>query len=566
MALSSLLSAFSIQSVEGFTSVLQPLNFGNNCLLSFNQDVHFSTPPSKGVISNDVLVGCWRMNGGTGTIAYDENNNNGTITGATWVDGKFNEALSFDGINDFINIPYLSSLNIVDEVTIDLWLNIGASMNGTQFIGIAGRNAGWTPLYALGGAYGYIYFGVTTTAGTAFIHVPQGPLQEWQHIVVTYDKDGGSNNMKIYRNGLLEKSRSHTGSILTSNDPLLVGKSSNSFFKGVIDEVYIYNRSLSDREVTELHTIGDPFSFNTYYTFVDSSSNNKMMVHLSSFNTSIDNVALVTCKNFFINDGLAFLSNNSVTANIWTNIGKPVSATGIWNNQNQTTTLALDSSTLTEIKWVTANNITTYATDYCSVSPSNVTVAYGTNQTLSFNSAKGYGFNVLIDGVSKGQVKNYTLFNITEPHSVNVTAIKLTYKITLIVDANSTANPENITLSYGENKQFNITAKPGYQISHVYVDGIDQGKIDSYSLTDVKSNHTISITSKPLNSSSMLTSTSPVPEWSQSPTSNSTSQNSVFTTETLEMLAVTITILIAFIGVALKKGYIQIEIVDGKEN
>ncbi len=46
------------------------------------------------------LVGWWRFDEGSGTIAGDSsgNGNNGTIYGATWVAGKYGQALSFDGI------------------------------------------------------------------------------------------------------------------------------------------------------------------------------------------------------------------------------------------------------------------------------------------------------------------------------------------------------------------------------------------------------------------------------------------------------------------------------------
>ncbi|MBU2565500.1 MAG: hypothetical protein KJ655_04525, partial [Candidatus Thermoplasmatota archaeon] len=57
------------------------------------------------------LVACWYFDENNGTTAYDSsgNNNNGTIHGATWTTGVNGSALSFDGVDDYVNIPDSSS-------------------------------------------------------------------------------------------------------------------------------------------------------------------------------------------------------------------------------------------------------------------------------------------------------------------------------------------------------------------------------------------------------------------------------------------------------------------------
>jgi len=69
---------------------------GNFKIINFNRE--------KRII--DGLVGAWKFDEGSGTIAYDSsgNNNHGTIYGATWVDGKFGKALQFDGVDDYVKI------------------------------------------------------------------------------------------------------------------------------------------------------------------------------------------------------------------------------------------------------------------------------------------------------------------------------------------------------------------------------------------------------------------------------------------------------------------------------
>ena len=66
--------------------------FQNYSYLGFNQATNFSTPPYQGVTNE---VGYWDMNEGAGRTIIDEsgNANNGTITGANWINGKFGNAL-----------------------------------------------------------------------------------------------------------------------------------------------------------------------------------------------------------------------------------------------------------------------------------------------------------------------------------------------------------------------------------------------------------------------------------------------------------------------------------------
>jgi len=72
----------------------------------------------------DGVVGSWHFDEGSGTTAYDTsgNDNDGTINGATWVDGKFGRALDFDGVDDYVEIPDDSSLDITEAITIEAWV------------------------------------------------------------------------------------------------------------------------------------------------------------------------------------------------------------------------------------------------------------------------------------------------------------------------------------------------------------------------------------------------------------------------------------------------------------
>jgi hypothetical protein len=87
----------------------------------------------KSFTTQDTTIGIWHFDEGSGNIAYDSsgNNNNGTRYGASWVAGVNSTALSYDGENDYVNVPHADSLNLTDEITIEAWMK----PLGEEFIG-----------------------------------------------------------------------------------------------------------------------------------------------------------------------------------------------------------------------------------------------------------------------------------------------------------------------------------------------------------------------------------------------------------------------------------------------
>ena len=99
-------------------------DFSNYCYLNFSEAINFADAPIQNVLNDSSLVGYWDMNVGSGDIMPDlsGNGNNGIIYGASWVDGKFGKALSFDGQNNYVEIPYNSSLDNFQAITISFWM------------------------------------------------------------------------------------------------------------------------------------------------------------------------------------------------------------------------------------------------------------------------------------------------------------------------------------------------------------------------------------------------------------------------------------------------------------
>jgi len=201
------------------------------------------------------LVGYWSFNEGSGTIAYDYsgNNNNGTLTnGPTWTQGKVGQALSFDGVNDYVNILYNPNLNVVNnKFTIAMWLNMNTPADrGRQILGKFS--------YLGSGYYVFMYSGENRISfgfhggGSVWISKSNDiTYNQWQYIAVTLD----GNIMKVYLNGTLNSMRNDVGTVGTDTIDLTIGGYVPAYVVGnkFIDEVRIYNRALSDAEIQAIY-------------------------------------------------------------------------------------------------------------------------------------------------------------------------------------------------------------------------------------------------------------------------------------------------------------------------
>ena len=80
------------------------------------------------------LVGFWHFDEGSGTTVHDETNNNqGTVHGSAWVDGRYGEGLTFDGIDDYVNVPNSPSLS-VSEYSVSLWVKNGPLLSNERVL------------------------------------------------------------------------------------------------------------------------------------------------------------------------------------------------------------------------------------------------------------------------------------------------------------------------------------------------------------------------------------------------------------------------------------------------
>lgn len=132
-----------------------------------------------------------------------------------------------------------------------------------------------------------------------------------------------------------------------------------------------------------------------------------------------------------------------------------------------------------------------------SISPNGtVKVKYGEDKTFTIKPNTGYEIkSVTVDGTNKGKISSFTFNDVKEAHSISATFVKKQFNITASAGAGGKISPSGTaTVSYGDDKTYTITPNTGYEIKSVTVDGVNKGKISSYTFNDINAAHTISAT------------------------------------------------------------------------
>jgi hypothetical protein len=209
------------------------------------------------------LVGWWRFDEGAGNIVSDSSGhgNDGTVYGATWVDGKHGKALSFDGVEDHVKVNNHATLQITGDLTIAFWVNT-TSLSAAM----VPVDKHWAGEY---------FAKILATGALRFAHGAPGNAEEltvlpagsitagsWIHIAVV--RNTSTTQLTAYKNGVAGSPVSYTKTPTASTQDVYIGMEDAAYnpFYGAIDEVRIYNRALSQDEIQTLFQKRPDFSAN----------------------------------------------------------------------------------------------------------------------------------------------------------------------------------------------------------------------------------------------------------------------------------------------------------------
>lgn len=194
---------------------------------------------------------------------------NGTNNGATrGTAGKINNSFTFDGVNDYVNISNYYSFGGADPNSFSIWIYPNQTQSKWFFtLGTNAPSSGGISIKTNGDdSMAYYYDGGTYVENLAnSILTPES----WNHVVTTYD---GAGDLKVYVNGIStdNKTLSNVTFPSASNDARIGAgyAATNSYFNGSIDELGVWNRTLSDTEVLELYNGGSGLAYNPTECFI----------------------------------------------------------------------------------------------------------------------------------------------------------------------------------------------------------------------------------------------------------------------------------------------------------
>jgi len=210
-------------------------------------------------VNDPNLAGYWKFDEGTGTTAYDASGhgNNGTLTnGPTYTTGKMGAyALSFDGNNDYINIPHNLSISANNKSAFSIFMWIKTSGFSGEF-SLSKPKSAFSSYALLEGGSGKIRFRVGHPVDSIrdVNSVSSVATNNWILVGGVFDRNG-SGTMKIFVNGISENQASADFNISedTTNSLRIGFHYETEYFTGLIDDARIYNKALSAAEVLALY-------------------------------------------------------------------------------------------------------------------------------------------------------------------------------------------------------------------------------------------------------------------------------------------------------------------------
>ncbi|PKN02010.1 MAG: hypothetical protein CVU77_03515 [Elusimicrobia bacterium HGW-Elusimicrobia-1] len=350
---------------NGFRVKISTLPAGNNTIYIYYGNSSAVAGSSVTAVWGSGLVGYWPFGEGSGTTAKDAsgNNNNGTLTNSpTWVNGKYGTSLNFNGTNNYVNVPDANSLDITNAITVEAWINPAVSGNSAYRTFLAKRNVGVNYELFLNNDAGANQGRLGWYSGAVVISNNIPAIGVWTHTVATVS---GGTNLIMYVNGVPV----HTATIaaISANaDPLTIGSivGPSECFSGIMDEVRIYNRTLSESEIKSHYAPTEPtislvgseeglfFSTGTYrFAVIDTAS--KVVISSVSWNpasqpgsTNISVGIRISSYSFSINSSTpAWLAvSNGQNLNLH---GRYIQYQSTFTTTNSTTTPRLEDISVT---------------------------------------------------------------------------------------------------------------------------------------------------------------------------------------------------------------------------
>lgn len=248
-----------------------------------NNDISLKFP------SNENLIGYWKLDEREGSVALDSSgNNDGVITGATFVDGKFGKALNFANLTvDRVEISNLLSLFAqLGTYSISCWVYLNATGTNRNIWHFNGGVSNRHSLQITGSTIGFQRYNGSSYSGKKGTYPG---ISGWHHIVCV----NNAGTMLLYVNGVeLTTSGNNyavgpSGNVLTIGYPNSTTNGSGSI-DGKVDEFRIYDIALIEDEAKTLYEATKIFSGKIHKVSKKVVSNSKVKYNVRCKDYSYD--------------------------------------------------------------------------------------------------------------------------------------------------------------------------------------------------------------------------------------------------------------------------------------
>jgi hypothetical protein len=205
------------------------------------------------------LVAHWTFDEGKGPLASDASRNRNPATllsGASWTEGKWGGALALNGAEAHVVVSPTPSLADLGPLTISAWVKPGTLKLGRIVAKESGARGRWM---LIAGDIGIAFAKDYSERELRRESVPNLLAPNlWQHLAMTWDGSAQVDKVHIYVNGVeAAYARNQDGAGTKMSDasiPLLIGNRGDLArgFQGAIDDLRIYSRVLSVKEIATL--------------------------------------------------------------------------------------------------------------------------------------------------------------------------------------------------------------------------------------------------------------------------------------------------------------------------
>ncbi len=228
-------------------------------------------PNAGGDTLKSGLVGHWTFDGAdlvSNVTDKSGNGNNGNMSGFTStssakVVGKLGQALKFDGVNDYVKTGLINPNSNI--ITLTYWAKRPVSTSGLVEIEQSANfnSVDHSFLSNPDGSnnrFSAAIHGTGASYRAEYITLPQA--NTWNHYAIVFDHNVANCDIRIYLNGtesattITNANCGGAADFRTDNIYMMSRGGSTLYQNGIMDDVRIYNRTLSATEIKQLYNLG----------------------------------------------------------------------------------------------------------------------------------------------------------------------------------------------------------------------------------------------------------------------------------------------------------------------